>query len=106
MQPLLANGMVMMLVYPLWGAAVLVAGLLSITALVLAIRRKAPRFVLFALAASFAQFAVPIAYADPISHYGSAHVAPVILLGLSVLPPLIAGLGVYLSRRPGPGGER
>jgi hypothetical protein len=98
-RPILANGMILIWVYMLWQMVLVGAGILALVALVFSIRRRARKFVLFALFASFAPFVVPLLYASPLSDYGSAHEEPVVLFGLSILPPLLSGVAVYISGR-------
>ena len=98
-RPILANGMILIWVYMLWQIVLVGSGIISLAALVLSLRRRARKFAVVALVASFAPFAVPL-YSTPLSEYGSTHEEPIVLFGLSILPPLISGAAVYISRRP------
>ena len=98
--PILANGMILIWVYILWQIVLIGSGIFSLVALAVSLRRRARKLAVVALVASFAPFAVPVLYSTPLSEYGSAHEEPVVLFGLSVLPPLISGVAVYISRRP------
>ena len=97
--PILANGMVLIGVYMLWQVVLLCAGALALASLVAAIRRPSFRFAVAALAGSLVPLLVPLFFFSPLSRYGAAHTEPVILFGLSTLPPLISGLALFLSSR-------
>lgn len=108
--PMLANGMVLIGVYMLWGGALIVAGALALVALVLAFARRdrkpVRQFAAFSIVTSLAPFLVPLVYSGPLSNYGSAHEEPVVLFGLSFLALVVSGLAVYVSRRAPPTGPK
>lgn len=105
MPPLLANGMVLIWVDMLWGATMLVAGIAAAVALGLALvrrhRRGNKRAAAVALGLSVVPFVVLLVYAGPISAYGSAGSPH--YFGLSVVPLVLSGLGVWLGWGDPPG---
>jgi hypothetical protein len=101
--PLLANGMVLIPVYMLWGLALIGTGLFAAIAVVLAFlrrgREEVRRLAISSLVASLTPFAVPLLNWTALSQYGSNHDAPVILSGFSLWVLMVSGLAVYVSRR-------
>ncbi len=105
MIPILANGMVMIPVTLFWLGALAVSGLTALVASVLAgmrrTRKAARRFSIVSVGISLAPFVVLLANAEPIRHYAQ-HDLPVLLIG-SLVPLLLSGVAVWLSRRALPG---
>jgi hypothetical protein len=105
---MLANGMIMIWVSMLWSAIAIGSGILGLLVLILGLVKppgKRPRRVALAsLVVSFTPFVVLLAYAGPVSDYGSDFAR--FAFPLSFLPIVFSGLAVWLTRRQAPPASR
>ena len=101
-QPMFANGMVIMmtLVY-VWIAAAILSGLLSLTALTLAIRRRAATALRVLAAIACAVGIIPVALVG-LLFLGEGwpnKLFPFGVAGVSILPILVATAALLISRK-------
>ena len=100
---MLANGMVLLFVYFVWGVVLLSVGTFALLALVLSIVRRTRKgsrvLALISLVVSAAPFIVPVIYAKPLASYGRGEA--VLFIAVSLLPLVMSVAAVYYSRKPG-----
>jgi cytochrome bd-type quinol oxidase subunit 2 len=102
--PILANGLIMLEVAFVWLPVAIMATLLALTAIVLAAirrtRKASQKFAVVALVIAFAPLAVMLWYADAIASYGHNFRGGIpAWIAESILPVVLAGVAVWLSRR-------
>lgn len=97
----IANGMGMLLINPLWVVAFLVATLMAITGLLLAMclrRGKTKIISVIALCVSLAPVGVVVFCFDYIYHYAEYEL--LFFMPGSIVPLVISGIAMWLSARP------
>jgi hypothetical protein len=103
--PMLANGMILLWVYYLWGLAVIGVGLLALLSLILSLvprtRKGSRKLAMVSIVVSLTPFAVPVFYAQPLSSYAGGEVA--LFAAVSLLPLGMSVAAAYYSRKDSSG---
>jgi hypothetical protein len=87
-------------VFFVWEIAIVCAGFLGMVALISQIQRRARKLAIGALVISFTPLVVALLSLGALSKYGRSDDKSSVLFGLSMLPPLLSLIAVYVSKKP------